>query len=91
MHYQRGLGRMTVGVSALALAVVLGAVPAQAQQAPAPAPEEQAAPEGEPIVVTGSRIASAFNAPTPLTAVGADRLEQRAVANNGDALARIRT
>ena len=39
------------------------------------------------IVVTGSRIArSGFSAPTPVSVVGADRLEQRGVTNIGDAL-----
>ena len=51
-------------------------------------------PSGEPddllqeVTVTGSRIArpNGFSAPTPVTVVGADRLEQRAIANLGDAL-----
>ncbi|MEJ0039717.1 MAG: TonB-dependent receptor [Gammaproteobacteria bacterium] len=40
------------------------------------------------IVVTGSRIQrpNGFSAPTPVTVVGAERLEQRAITNIGDAL-----
>jgi iron complex outermembrane recepter protein len=85
MPYQRNPGRIAIGASVLALSVALAAPGANAQQAPAPAPEDTV-PADEPIVVTGSRIASSFNAPTPVTAIGAERLEQRAVPNIGDAL-----
>lgn len=54
----------------------------QAEEAPAPADSGK----GEEIVVTGSRIASGFSAPTPVSVIGADRLEDRAAANIGDAL-----
>jgi iron complex outermembrane receptor protein len=58
---------------------------AQAQTA-AEAPKR----EGEAleyIVVTGSRIArDGFSAPTPVSVVGADRIEQRAATNIGDLL-----
>jgi iron complex outermembrane recepter protein len=42
----------------------------------------------EEITVTGSRIQrpSGFTTPTPVTVVGAERLEQRAITNIGDAL-----
>ncbi|MEJ1963424.1 MAG: TonB-dependent receptor [Gammaproteobacteria bacterium] len=42
----------------------------------------------EEVTVTGSRIQrpNGFSAPTPITVVGADRLEQRAITNIGDAL-----
>jgi iron complex outermembrane receptor protein len=60
--------------------------PAPARQAPA----EQASPEDaklEQVVVTGSRIARAgFEAPTPVSVIGAERLEQRAATNIGDLL-----
>ena len=46
-------------------------------------PEEEA---GEQIVVTGSRIRSSFDQPTPVSMLGAERLEQRALTNVGDAL-----
>src|SRR4051794_15427440 len=40
------------------------------------------------VTVTGSRIQrpSGFTAPQPVTVVGAERLEQRAITNIGDAL-----
>lgn len=63
-----------------AAAVVATASPALAQDA---APDAAA----EPIVVTGSRIArDGSEAPTPVTVLGADLLEARAVTNVADAL-----
>jgi outer membrane receptor protein involved in Fe transport len=38
------------------------------------------------IVVTGSRIQSSFDRPTPVTILGAERLEDRGLTNLGDAL-----
>src|SRR5262249_53476809 len=61
------------------------ATQAHAQTAPA----EPAADEGlQEVTVTGSRIQrpSGFGAPQPITVIGADRLEQRAITNIGDAL-----
>src|SRR5690606_12352115 len=53
----------------------------------APAAAQDAEAESsETIVVTGSRIVSGFEAPTPVTVIGAERLEQRASVNIGDAL-----
>jgi len=47
----------------------------------------QAGVGAEEIVVTGSRIArSGFTAPTPVTVVGQERLQQRAITNVADAL-----
>ncbi|MEO7468158.1 MAG: TonB-dependent receptor plug domain-containing protein, partial [Sphingobium limneticum] len=63
-------------------------VPAMAQQA-APQPQQAEVDDvaAADIVVTGSRIArSGFNAPTPVTVVGEERLAQRAITNVGDAL-----
>lgn len=40
----------------------------------------------EDIVVTGSRVRTTFNAPTPVNVVGADRLEKTGIANIADAL-----
>lgn len=65
-------------------------VPAMGQEAASQPAQQQA--EGDDsatadIVVTGSRIArSGFNAPTPVTVVGEERLAQRAITNVGDAL-----
>lgn len=57
------------------------ATQAQAQSA---APEEGL----QEVTVTGSRIQrpDGFGAPQPITVIGADRLEQRAITNIGDAL-----
>src|SRR5262245_2208319 len=44
----------------------------------------------ESVVVTGSRIArGGFETPTPVSVVGADRIEQRAASNIGDLLNEI--
>jgi iron complex outermembrane receptor protein len=58
---------------------------AYAQEAATPSDAEAGLQE---ITVTGSRIQrpTGFTAPTPVTIVGAERLEQRAIANIGDAL-----
>ncbi|BBB14534.1 TonB-dependent receptor (plasmid) [Sphingopyxis sp. FD7] len=51
-----------------------------------PLSQEQAA-EDQAITVTGSRVVrDGSAAPTPLTVVGAERLEQRAITNVGEAL-----
>ncbi len=61
------------------------AAAAHAQAPPQSTEPDQALQE---VTVTGSRIQrpNGFSAPTPVTVVGADRLEQRAIANVGDAL-----
>ena len=67
------------GASLLVLSSVAFGGPALAQSAGATAstPSE--------VVVTGSRIIrNGFTAPTPVTVVGAERLEQRAATNIGD-------
>lgn len=71
-------------VSVLALA---WSVPAFAQaQSASDGAESEALPPEAPIIVTGSRIASGFDAPTPVSVMGADRLAERGAANIGDAL-----
>ena len=62
------------------------ATTAHAQQAPAQSTDS--GEELQQVTVTGSRIqrANGFSAPTPVTVVSADRLEQRAITNIGDAL-----
>ena len=62
--------------------------PAQADatatsEATAPAAQDS---ENGGIVVTGSRIQSSFDRPTPVTILGAQRLEDRGLTNVGDAL-----
>lgn len=64
------------GVSALALLLSAGVAMAQ----------EDAGSVSE-VVVTGSRIVrDGFAAPTPVTVVGAERMEQRAISNVGELL-----
>lgn len=63
--------------------LIATATQVHAQEAPPAAGEAL-----EEITITGSRIQrpSGFTTPTPVTVVGADRLEQRALTNIGDAL-----
>ena len=89
MNHRR-IVQATIGASALSLSMALllpSSARAQDDDAPADvAAEAEAEAEGETIVVTGSRIASGFNEPTPVTVVGGERLEERALTNVGDAL-----
>lgn len=65
---------------ALAAAACAHFAAAQAQQ---PAEETTL----EEVTITGSRISGGgFSAPTPVTVLGSERLEQRAITNIGDAL-----
>jgi outer membrane receptor protein involved in Fe transport len=62
---------------------------ANAQEASTgPGPEAAASSDQAPqtIVVTGSRIRSEFDRPTPVSILGAERLEERGASNLGDAL-----
>ena len=90
MTYRRSSGRSALGVSAMALAVALWAPSAMAQDetdADAVVADADAAEDaGSTIVVTGSRIRSGFDEPTPVTVLGAERLQERALPNIGDAL-----
>lgn len=81
-HGRRIAARLNTGASVIALLLASAAATAAAAQTPAPAADEQI----EEVVVTGSRLASAFTAPTPVSTVSADRLERRAVTSIGDAL-----
>ena len=67
----------------MALAVGLS-MPALAQDS-SPQDDESTRDE-QAIVVTGSRIASGFDRPTPVAVLGAERLEARGATNLGDAL-----
>jgi len=58
-----------------------------AQTVPAPAADQPSEEKLESVVVTGSRIArGGFEAPTPVSVVGTDRIEERATTNIGDLL-----
>src|SRR5262245_15621720 len=77
-------------IGVLAMASTQAAAQADAQPATAAAssgPTTSDAALPPEIVVTGSRIArSGFTSPQPVTVVGAERLEQRAQTNVGEAL-----
>ena len=72
--------------------------PASAAASRAAAPETPPAPSGgaeasvaqttmdQGIVVTGTRLKSGFNAPTPVTVVGVEQIQQRAPANFADVM-----
>ena len=77
-----GIGRSVRAL--LGVSLSLCALSAHAQQASTPAEE---ADDLENVVVTGSRIVrDGFQAPTPVSVLSAERLEQRAATNIGDAL-----
>jgi outer membrane receptor protein involved in Fe transport len=88
MNLRRKSRRVVTGASALALSMTLLTQQAIAQDAPEDeaAAADEASDSGETIVVTGSRIATGFDAPTPVTVIGAERLEERGSTNVGDAL-----
>ncbi|MEO6388053.1 MAG: TonB-dependent receptor [Croceibacterium sp.] len=76
---------------ALAIATSLvagGSARAQnvASETPGPAQQADAAADSDTIVVTGSRIQSSFDRPTPVTILDAQRLDDRGLTNLGDAL-----
>jgi outer membrane receptor protein involved in Fe transport len=76
-------------MAAIAVLLIYGATPAHARQdgsADAPQDAPVADEEARTIVVTGSRIASGFDRPTPVSILGTARLEERAATNLGDAL-----
>jgi iron complex outermembrane receptor protein len=74
--------RAMLGASILALA-------AAASGAASVAAAAEPGGDGE-VVITGSRIVrNGFTAPTPVTVLGADRLEQRAATNVGDVVNEI--
>jgi iron complex outermembrane receptor protein len=82
---RRRLLRAVLSLSLLGLRAIASAqnttstTDAQLQGASQPALQE--------VVVTGSRISrNGFTAPTPVTVIGAERFEQRAIPNVGDAL-----
>jgi outer membrane receptor protein involved in Fe transport len=84
---------LNLGVASISLgaAMAMIATPAIAQQTTStPTTTRPAAPVADEnvadIVVTGSRLASGFSTPTPVSVVGAARLEQRGITNVADAL-----
>jgi iron complex outermembrane recepter protein len=63
-------------------AALLSAIPAHAQQAP---PGDK----GSDIVITGTRLPAGVRAPTPLTVIGTQAIEDRAPATIGELLQQI--
>ncbi len=92
------LARLGASGAALAAALAL-AMPAAAQdqpegETPAPTPAAQAngasTGEGDPIVVTGSRIVrSGFTAPTPVTVLGDEQIARQGASNIAQVLNEI--
>ncbi len=73
-------------VSGLALAAFFSGT-ASAQTAPAPAAQAAQATAVEEVVITGSRIVrDGYEAPTPVTVVGSEQLEQASKPNVFDAI-----
>lgn len=65
----------------------VAAAPAVEQAAaPAAATEDAAPAQSGEIIVTGTRLASGFSAPTPVSVVGAERLQERGAPNIGEVL-----
>ena len=62
------------------------APPAPARMAEAETGAAEGTGQAGDIVVTGSRLATSFSAPTPVAVVGAERLEARGSSNIADAL-----
>jgi iron complex outermembrane receptor protein len=89
MAFRRPIHNLA-GVSLVVLAATFAA-PVFAQAAPAPAAAAPAANEPEAtIVVTGSRLAnSGFNAPTPVTVVGAQDIARQAAPNIAEVLNQV--
>ncbi|WP_109806217.1 TonB-dependent receptor domain-containing protein [Sphingosinithalassobacter portus] len=80
--------RLTAAMGAIAAASLIGSgAHAQTAGDPAPVDENQDAPlqenQGAEIIVTGSRV-SGFTSPTPLTTIGEEELQTRAVRNLAD-------
>ncbi len=92
-HPRAAVARAGSSIMAVALALGLG-TPAFAQQAAAGPQADEAgvvdSPAGEPIVVTGSRIArSGFDTPTPVTMVGAEQIGRQGATTVADVLNEI--
>ncbi|MBT2185403.1 TonB-dependent receptor domain-containing protein [Sphingobium nicotianae] len=84
---------MSLSASAVACAWVTALPQAAFAQETAGAAAEQAGEAGtagdEAIVVTGSRLAGGFKAPTPVTVLGEDRITALAATNLGDVMNRL--
>ena len=75
--------------AALALPSVAQAQTVAPEPAPVTVAQDDAAPQDEQepaITVTGSRLLTSYNSPTPVNVVGEDRMDNLNVSNVGDAL-----
>lgn len=81
-----GFIRCLCGTSSVALAVIGSASSAMAQAQSVQAQAEGAATQASDIVVTGSRVATAVNAPTPVTTVDTEQLAASSPTTIADAL-----
>ncbi len=82
-HFRCGGSHLVTHAVRMLLGAAIVSVPAVAALAQAPATSELP----DTVVVTGSRIVrDGMTAPTPVSVLGADRMEQRAGANVGDML-----
>jgi iron complex outermembrane recepter protein len=80
-------GFTSAGAMTCAALLVAGSGVAQEQNAPATEPPSEAPADISEVVVTGSRISrSGFTAPTPVTMLGAERLQERGISHIGEAL-----
>lgn len=91
--FSKRLSWLAAGVSTAVLATGLSAAPAAAQEQQddsAPVSDDgdlQQSAAGQTIVVTGSRIAaSGFTAPTPVTVIGAQDLQEQGASNVAEVL-----
>ncbi|WP_294291765.1 TonB-dependent receptor [uncultured Sphingomonas sp.] len=81
------IGAMMIATSASAQIMTPPAAPAEPTSTQATQTIDDGTVTPADVIVTGSRIArSGFTAPTPVTVVGEERLEQRAITNVGEAL-----
>lgn len=93
IHHRHRILKGTAALMSMAVALSFTATAhAQTTQAePQDEPQQSAEPAVDrDIVVTGSRIQrGGFTAPTPVTAIGRDRLEDTASSNIGDVLSQL--
>jgi outer membrane receptor protein involved in Fe transport len=81
-----------LGLTGVSLIALMAAAPVAAQTAstPAAATDEAAAPEGQEIVITGTRIRSAdFQTANPVVSINADRIQQTGETNLTQYLQRL--
>ncbi|MCW2404592.1 outer membrane receptor protein involved in Fe transport [Sphingobium sp. B1D7B] len=86
----RTIIHVRAGASVLAIMSLIAMTAAQPASAQVAAQDDaegsaESAPE-QAIVVTGTRLGGGFNAPTPVTSIGSERLEALGINNVGEAL-----